>query len=125
VTGWWSVGPGDVIPEVVGPVLAARTGDEKPWKMPSNCPFCGNPIVRVEGEAVARCTGGFECPSRVREWLFHFAGRGGMDIEHLGYKTIDLLLEHGSDRPTRPTSSPSTPIVSSTSRVGGRSRWAT
>ena len=84
---------GDVIPEVVGPVVALRTGKEKKWSMPEKCPFCGNPIVRPEGEAVARCTGGFECPSRVREWLFHFASRGGMDIEHLGYKTIDLLLE--------------------------------
>jgi DNA ligase (NAD+) len=83
---------GDVIPEVVGPVLSARTGKEKKWKMPSKCPFCGNPIVRIDGEAVARCTGGYTCPSRVREWLFHFASRGGMDIEHMGYKTIDLLL---------------------------------
>jgi DNA ligase (NAD+) len=86
---------GDVIPEVVGPVLSARTGKEKKWKMPAKCPFCGNPIVRVEGEAVARCTGGYTCPSRVREWLFHFASRGGMDIEHMGYKTIDLLLTEG------------------------------
>lgn len=86
---------GDVIPEVVGPVVAARTGEEKKWSMPENCPFCGHPIVRPEGEAVARCTGGFECPSRVREWLFHFSSRGGMDIEHMGYKTIDLLLEKG------------------------------
>ncbi len=86
---------GDVIPEVVGPVVSSRTGKEKKWKMPENCPFCGNPIVRVEGEAVARCTGGFECPSRVREWLFHFSGRGGMDIEHMGYRTIDLLLDKG------------------------------
>ncbi len=84
---------GDVIPEVVGPVVAGRTGDEKVWSMPTECPFCGNPIVRVDGEAVARCTGGYECPSRLREWLFHFASRGGLDIEHLGYKTIDLLLE--------------------------------
>jgi len=86
---------GDVIPEVVGPVVAARKGDEKKWSMPSNCPFCGNPIVRPAGEAVARCTGGFACPSRVREWLFHFSSRGGMDIEHMGYKTIDLLLANG------------------------------
>jgi DNA ligase (NAD+) len=86
---------GDVIPEVVGPVVVARTGDEKVWSMPTVCPFCGNPIRREEGEAVARCTGGFECPSRVREWLFHFASRGGMDIEHMGYKTIDLLLNEG------------------------------
>ena len=86
---------GDVIPEVVGPVLSARTGDEKEWSMPSKCPYCGNPIVRREDEAVARCTGGFDCPSRVREWLFHFSSRGGMDIEHMGYKTIDLLLDQG------------------------------
>ena len=86
---------GDVIPEVVGPVVSARTGDEREWSMPAECPFCGNPIVRPEDEAVARCTGGFECPSRVREWLFHFSGRGGMDIEHMGYKTIDLLLSRG------------------------------
>jgi DNA ligase (NAD+) len=86
---------GDVIPEVVGPVVAARTRKLRKWSMPAECPFCGNPIVRLDGEAVARCTGGFECPSRVREWLFHFASRGGMDIEHMGYKTIDLLLSEG------------------------------
>ncbi|MDX1469472.1 MAG: NAD-dependent DNA ligase LigA, partial [Acidimicrobiia bacterium] len=86
---------GDVIPEVVGPVVSVRTGKEKKWRMPKLCPFCGHDIVRLEGESVARCTGGFECPSRVREWLFHFASRGGMDIEHLGYKTIDLLLNEG------------------------------
>jgi DNA ligase (NAD+) len=86
---------GDVIPEVVGPVVGVRTGKEKIWTMPAKCPFCGNPIVRVEGESVARCTGGYECPSRLREWLFHFASRGGMDIEHMGYKTIDMLLTEG------------------------------
>ncbi len=86
---------GDVIPEVVGPVPSLRSGSEKKWRMPKRCPFCGNPIVRTEGEAVARCTGGFECPSRLREHLFHFAGRGGMDIEHLGFKTVDLLLSEG------------------------------
>ncbi|HEY7564309.1 MAG TPA: NAD-dependent DNA ligase LigA [Acidimicrobiia bacterium] len=86
---------GDVIPEVVGPVVSVRTGKEKKWKMPAKCPFCANPIVRPPGEKVARCTGGFACPSRVREWLFHFSGRGGMDIEGMGYKTIDLLLREG------------------------------
>ena len=84
---------GDVIPEVVGPVVSRRTGDETKWEMPSVCPFCGNAIERVEGEKVARCTGGFVCPSRVREYLFHFASRGAMDIDGMGYKTIDLLLE--------------------------------
>ena len=86
---------GDVIPEVVGPVVARRTGDEQVWHMPSHCPFCGNKIIRPEGEKVARCTGGLTCSSRVREWLFHFAGRGAMDIEGMGYKTVDLLLSKG------------------------------
>lgn len=86
---------GDVIPEVVGPVVSLRTGDEEIWRMPSECPFCGNPIVRPDDEKVARCTGGFECPSRLREWLFFFAGRSAMDIEGLGYKTIQLLIDEG------------------------------
>jgi len=86
---------GDVIPEVVGPIPSRRTGEEKKWSMPSNCPFCEAPIVRPDDEKVARCSGGLACPSRLREWLFHFAGRGGMDIEGLGYKTVDLLLSEG------------------------------
>lgn len=87
---------GDVIPEVVGPVVSLRTGVEKVWKMPKKCPFCRNPIVRNAGEAVARCTGGFECPSRLVEYLYHFASRGGMDIEHLGGKTIQMLMDEGA-----------------------------
>lgn len=108
---------GDVIPEVVGPVVAARSGDERVWSMPTRCPFCGNPIARGEGEAVARCTGGFDCPSRVREWLFHFASRGGMDIEHLGYKTIDLLLNEGL------ISDPADIFTFDVDRLRGREGW--
>ncbi len=86
---------GDVIPEVVGPVLAARPAGRRKWHMPKTCPFCGSPIVRPEGEAKARCTGGYACPGRLREDLFHFASRGAMDIEGLGYRTVDLLLREG------------------------------
>ncbi len=86
---------GEVIPEVVAPVVDRRTGDEKVWHMPKTCPFCGSPIVRPEGEKVARCTGGLACPARLREWLFYFGSRGAMDIEGLGYKTIDLLISKG------------------------------
>ncbi len=86
---------GDVIPEVVGPIPSRRTGEEKKWSMPSNCPFCEAPIVRPDDEKVARCTRGLTCPSRLREWLFHFAARGAMDIEGMGYKTVDLLLSEG------------------------------
>ncbi|HWB78597.1 MAG TPA: NAD-dependent DNA ligase LigA [Nannocystaceae bacterium] len=84
---------GDVIPEVVGPVPSRRDGSERAWAMPSHCPFCKSPIVRIEGEKVARCTGGFTCPSRVREYLFHFTNRGAMDIEGLGYKTLAMLQQ--------------------------------
>ena len=83
---------GDVIPEVVWPVLSQRRVKARTWRMPKKCPFCGNPIVLPEGEAKHRCTGGFECPSRLREYLFHFASRSGLDIEGLGYQTVDLLL---------------------------------
>ncbi len=86
---------GDVIPEVIGPVVSQRTGTERSWRMPESCPFCQAPIVRPEGEKVARCTRGLACPSRLREWLSHFAGRGGMDIEGMGFKTIDFLLDKG------------------------------
>ncbi len=86
---------GDVIPEVVGPVLAQRPAGAEVWHMPATCPFSGHPLVLPEGAAKHRCTGGFDCPSRLREYLFHFASRGGMDIEGLGYQTVDLLLrEH-------------------------------
>lgn len=87
---------GDVIPEVVGPVLTPGKDRAPPWEMPKECPFCDSPIERPEGEAVARCTRGLTCPSRLREWLFHFSSRGGMDIEGLGYKTVDSLLRDGT-----------------------------
>ncbi|MEN8113733.1 MAG: NAD-dependent DNA ligase LigA [Actinomycetota bacterium] len=86
---------GDVIPEIVGPILSKRPEGLPEWHMPENCPFCGNPIALPEGEAKAKCTGGYACPSRLREHLAHFAGRGAMDIEGLGYKTVDLLLTEG------------------------------
>jgi len=86
---------GDVIPEVVGPVKDLRPRGRRKWHMPENCPFCGNPIVLPEGQAKARCTGGYACPSRLREYLHHFASRGAMDIEGLGYKTVQSLLELG------------------------------
>jgi len=85
---------GDVIPEVVGPVLAKRPPGLKPWKMPKKCQFCGSAIVRQEGEAVAYCTG-INCPSQRLERLAHWAGRGAMDIEGLGYRTLMELIDAG------------------------------
>ena len=86
---------GEVIPEVVEVVRSRRTGDERPFEMPSRCPVCGAPVVREPGEAAHRCTNGLACPAQVRESLIHFASRDGMDIEGLGPKIIDQLLATG------------------------------
>jgi DNA ligase (NAD+) len=86
---------GDVIPEIVGPVLAKRKKGARRWSMPKTCNACGTPLVRPEGEADYRCPNRRKCPSQGLEWLFHFAGRGAMDIEHLGYMTVMRLLEKG------------------------------
>jgi DNA ligase (NAD+) len=86
---------GDVIPEIVGPVLAKRKKSARRWSMPKTCNACGTPLVRPTGEADYRCPNKRGCPSQGLEWLFHFAGRGAMDIEHLGYMTVMRLLEKG------------------------------
>ena len=86
---------GDVIPEIVGPVLSKRPKSARKWKMPKTCPSCGTPLVRREGEVDYRCPNKAGCPSQGQEWLFHFAGRGAMDIEGLGYKTLWALVEKG------------------------------
>ena len=85
----------DVIPEIVGPVTAKRKKSARRWSMPKTCNACGTPLVRAEGEADYRCPNKRGCPSQGLEWLFHFAGRGAMDIEHLGYMTVMRLLEKG------------------------------
>jgi len=85
---------GEVIPEVIGPIPSRRTGKEKRFKMPARCPRCNSVLVRPAGEKVTRCPND-QCPSRNVEALFHFAGRGAMDIEGLGYKTIIALWERG------------------------------
>jgi DNA ligase (NAD+) len=84
---------GDVIPEVVGPVLPRRKPGARRWKMPSTCPACRTPLVRPEGEADYRCPNKRGCPMQQEEWLFAFASRGAMDVEGLGYKTGMLLRD--------------------------------
>ena len=85
---------GEVIPQVVGPVVERRTGDEKVFEMPTTCPMCGGPVVRVEGEAMHKCTN-LACPAQAAELLKHFVSRGTMDIEGLGEKLVLALLEAG------------------------------
>ncbi|HHC08428.1 MAG TPA: NAD-dependent DNA ligase LigA [Actinobacteria bacterium] len=86
---------GEVIPEVVGPVLSRRPKGLRRWHMPKRCPFCGSPIVKDERGVRAYCTGGYSCPSRLREWLVYFGSRAAMDIDGLGEKTVVLLMERG------------------------------
>lgn len=86
---------GDVIPEVVGPVLSKRPPDAQPWVMPTTCPECGTELVRPEGDVVTRCPNTTGCPAQRWGTIVHFAGRGAMDIEHLGERTISLLLNEG------------------------------
>jgi DNA ligase (NAD+) len=83
---------GDVIPQVVGPVLSKRTGAEKPYELPRNCPVCGTEAVRPPGEAMAYCPN-VSCPAQMFRWITHFAGV--MEIEGLGEQWVSNLLEHG------------------------------
>ncbi|MCE2679719.1 MAG: NAD-dependent DNA ligase LigA [Burkholderiales bacterium] len=86
---------GDVIPEVLGPVLEKRTGLERPFKMPSHCPVCGSIALRLPGESALRCTGGLICSAQRKQALLHFAQRRAMDIEGLGDKIVDQLVDLG------------------------------
>lgn len=84
---------GDVIPEIVAVVAERRPADARRIELPAACPSCGSAVVREEGEAVARCTGGFRCKAQRREALKHFAGRRALDIDGLGDRIIDQLVE--------------------------------
>jgi DNA ligase (NAD+) len=85
---------GDVIPAVVAPVTASRTGKETEFVFPSKCPECDATVERVPGEAVVRCPNS-HCPAKLHNRILHYAARDAMDIEGLGDKMVALLLEHG------------------------------
>ncbi len=85
---------GDVIPQVVGPVLEQRTGKEKVFKYPTKCPSCGQPVVHEEGDAMAYCVNR-DCPAQLLEGLAHFVSRGALDIRGLGYSTLHKMVELG------------------------------
>jgi DNA ligase (NAD+) len=87
---------GDVIPEVLGPLVELRTGEEREFVMPTRCPECGTPLRRErEGDVDIRCPNARFCPAQLRERLFHLAGRGALDIEMLGYEAAVALLAAG------------------------------
>jgi DNA ligase (NAD+) len=87
---------GDVIPEVLGPVVDLRDGSEREFVMPTHCPECGTPLAPAkEGDADIRCPNARSCPAQLRERVFHVAGRGALDIEGLGYEAAIALLKAG------------------------------
>jgi DNA ligase (NAD+) len=83
---------GDVIPEVVKVVESKRTGKEKKFVMPDKCPVCGSKVERPEGEAIHRCTG-IACPAQIKENLAHFVWKGAMDMDGLGYKYLEQMVD--------------------------------
>jgi len=87
---------GDVIPEVLGPVVDLRDGSEREFVMPTTCPECGTTLAPAkEGDADIRCPNARSCPAQLRERVFHVAGRGALDIEGLGYEAAIALLKAG------------------------------
>jgi len=85
---------GDVIPQVVAPLTDLRTGAERPYRMPTECPSCGTPVVRIPGEVAVRCPNP-DCPARLAEAVKHFVSRGAMDIDGVGDKLVERLLALG------------------------------
>lgn len=86
---------GDVIPEVVSVILSRRPADAREFVMPATCPICGSHVVRLPDEAVARCSGGLYCPAQRKQALWHFASRRAMDIDGLGEKLVEQLVDQG------------------------------
>lgn len=86
---------GDVIPYVVGPVVARRDGSERPWQFPTHCPACGSPLEREPGEAAWRCNNFGICPAQLVRRLEHFASRAALDIVGLGERQAELFVQRG------------------------------
>jgi len=85
---------GEVIPAIVQVNKGARTGTERPFRMPSRCPVCGTPVSKNDGEVAVRCRN-LQCPAQLKSWLRYFASRPGMDIEGMGGKLVEQLVDHG------------------------------
>jgi DNA ligase (NAD+) len=85
---------GDVIPEVVRPVMSERPANSRPWKFPTSCPACKKRLERREGEAATFCNN-YECPRQIRGRIEHFVSRGAMDIEGFGEQRVDLFVSEG------------------------------
>ena len=111
---------GDVIPKVVGPVLAERPAGTRPWEMPRACPACGSGLVRPDDEVVWRCPN-TSCPARLRRSLLHFASRRALNIEGLGEALVDQLAERGLVRDVADLYALGADAVAALDRMGPRS----
>ncbi|NQY26298.1 MAG: NAD-dependent DNA ligase LigA [Piscirickettsiaceae bacterium] len=86
---------GDVIPEIVQVVLSKRSENTVTFKIPGHCPVCDSDVERIEGEAIARCSGGLYCPAQRKEAIKHFASRKALDVDGLGDKLVEQLVDEG------------------------------
>ena len=112
---------GNVIPEVARVVKQRRETDLPEFHMPETCPECGSDVERTEGEAVARCTGALICPAQIKHGIRHFATRKAMDIEGLGDKLVDNLVEQGMVHTVADLYHLTFEQIASMERMGGKS----
>src|SRR4029453_14465537 len=113
---------GDVIPEVARVQKKGPREKKRDWfVMPGKCPECGSAVVRLEDEAVARCSGGLICPAQRKQALLHFASRRAMDIEGLGYKLVDQLVDAGLVRTPADIYKLGIAKLAALERMGGKS----
>jgi DNA ligase (NAD+) len=114
---------GDVIPEVVGVSKPGPREEADRFQMPAQCPVCGSEVVRLEGEAAARCTGGLFCPAQRKGALLHFASRRAMDIEGLGEKLVDQLVDLDVVHTPADIYRLSAATLAGLDRMGDKSAW--
>jgi DNA ligase (NAD+) len=112
---------GEVIPEIVRVLPERRAAGARPVELPRRCPVCGSDVIRAPGEAVARCSGGLYCPAQRKESLRHFASRRAMDIEGLGEKLIDQLVDLGLAKEPADLYRLTAPQLASLERMGEKS----
>ncbi len=112
---------GDVIPEIVRVLVEKRPPAARTFVMPQKCPECGSAVVRLPDEAVARCTGGLVCPAQRKQALLHFASRRALDIEGLGEKLVDQLVDAGLVRTPADIYRLALPTLAGLERMGERS----
>jgi DNA ligase (NAD+) len=112
---------GDVIPEVVSVVLERRPPDARIFRMPERCPECQSPVHKLEGEAATRCSAGLVCPAQRKQALLHFASRRAMDIEGLGEKLVEQLVESGLIKSPAELYALQLPVLAGLDRMGEKS----